>query len=527
MTMPRGLAAVLGAAALSVGGMTAPAAAAVDSCVGGPGCHSSLQSAIDTAQPGATIRIAAGTYAGGVRIAKSLRLVGAGSGRTVIRGGGPVVTIDTTSSTRPTVVISDLTVTGGVAHGTDGVDAFGGGILISPGASGAIGATVTLRNVVVSDNKTVPTAVSPSPSGVKCPDGDCPYAGSRGGGIASFGTLTIERSVVTRNGAVGRASDAAGGGIYAANGALTVQSSAVIDNKDAPVGIGRFAEAGGIFTSATATTIQGSVVSGNSSELVTSWPMRPQGELLDMAAMGGGIHIADGGAATIEDTKIVGNSILADDPAGEIYAFGSGILVDDGSRLQISRTSISRNRLVVRTATSEDVGPSGAAAEIDTSGTLNDVQITDNTSTVSTIDGQVQVAGAVATYPDNPKGLVLTRVVVRDNSAVARSRTGSARAFGGGILNNAAMDLRSVTIQGNKAAAYAPDASAQGGGIFNGPLLVDQGIELTISDSTITGNAAVTSAGGSAQGGGVYTTAPLTASGTRIARNQPDQCHGC
>ncbi len=182
---------------------------------------------------------------------------------------------------------------------------------------------------------------------------------------------------------------------------------------------------------------------------------------------------------------------------------------------------------MVRTATSEDVGPSGAAAEIDTSGTLNDVQITDNTSTVSTIDGQVQVAGAVATYPDNPKGLVLTRVVVRDNSAVARSRTGSARAFGGGILNNAAMDLRSVTIQGNKAAAYAPAASAQGGGIFNGPLLVDQGIELTISDSTITGNAAVTSAGGSAQGGGVYTTAPLTASGTRIARNQPDQCHGC
>jgi hypothetical protein len=527
MTSGRALTVMLGAAALTAAGVMNPAVAAANDCVGGPGCRTSLQAAIDAAPPGATIRIAAGTYAGGVRIAKSLRLIGAGEGRTLIRGGGPVLTIETPSSTPPTVVISGLTVTGGVAHGDDGVNAFGGGILIDTGPEYSIGATVTLRDVAVSGNTTAPTAVSASPSGVKCPDGDCPYAGSRGGGIASFGRLTIERSVVTRNRAVGHASDAAGGGIYAANGVLTIRSSAVTDNTDAPAGIGRFAEAGGVFTSATTTTIQGSVVSGNRSELVTSWPIRPQGELLDMVAMGGGIHIADGGAAMIHDSTITGNSILADDPLGEIYAFGSGILVDGGSDLQMSRTTISKNRLQVRTATSEDVGPSGAAAEFDTAGEITDVQVIDNTSLVSTVDGQAQVSGAIDIFADNPQRLTLTRVAIRGNTAVARSRAGSALALGGGILNNGLMDLKSVRIQGNTAAAYAPTAAAQGGGIYNGPALFDQQVELTVSDSRITGNAVVTSGGGSAQGGGVYTTAPLTVTATRIAGNRPDQCLGC
>jgi hypothetical protein len=438
-----------------------------------------------------------------------------------------VLTIDTTSSVPPTVVISGLTVTGGVAHGDDRVNAFGGGVFVPAGPGGAIGATVTLRDVVVSDNRTEPTATSPSPSGVKCPDGDCPYAGSRGGGIASFGTLTLDRSVVTRNGAVGPASDANGGGIFTGGGTLTIRSSAITGNRAAPERIGRFAEGGGINASATPTTITGSTISGNSAELVTTWPIRPQGVLLDMAIIGGGIHIADGGAVTIQDTTVTGNSILGDDPAGEVYGFGTAIDADDGSLVRITRTVFSRNRLEIRTATSEDVGPSGGALEIDAGGELSDVQITENTATVSSVSGQAQVYGALGDFADNPQRLVLTRVTVRDNTAVARSRSGSAQGFAGGILNNALMDLRSVTVKGNTVAAYAPTATAQGGGIYNGPLLVDQQVSLTLSGSTVTGNSAVTSAGGTAQGGGVYTVTPVTVSDTRISGNRPDQCIGC
>jgi hypothetical protein len=246
-----------------------------------------------------------------------------------------------------------------------------------------------------------------------------------------------------------------------------------------------------------------------------------------MAAMGGGIHVADGGAVSIHDTCIIGNSIVADDPDGEVYAFGSGILVDDGSRLRMSRTTISKNRLHVRAATSEDVGPSGSAAEFDTAGELIDVQVVDNTSTVSTVDGNAQVSGALATYADNPQRLSLTRVSIRDNVAVARSRTGSAQTFGGGILNNGRMVLKNVAVTHNTAAAYGPTATALGGGIYSGPALFDQQVELTMFGSRITGNNVVTSAGGSAQGGGVYTTAPVNVAATRIAGNRPDQCHGC
>lgn len=56
-------------------------------CVGGRGCFATVQAAVDAAPVGATSRINAGRFAGGVRIGKSRRLVGAGASRTVISGG--------------------------------------------------------------------------------------------------------------------------------------------------------------------------------------------------------------------------------------------------------------------------------------------------------------------------------------------------------------------------------------------------------------------------------------------------------
>ena len=100
-------------------------------CVGnGPGCFATIQAALDAAPDGATIRILAGTFSGGITIEKSVQLKGVGAARTIVRGGGPVLTIGTDgAATEPTVSISGLTVTGGVNTG-DGTVAFGGGILI-------------------------------------------------------------------------------------------------------------------------------------------------------------------------------------------------------------------------------------------------------------------------------------------------------------------------------------------------------------------------------------------------------------
>ncbi len=69
--------------ALLVGGATAVAAdsaVATNLCVGaGSGCYSTLQAAVDAAHSGDTIRVGRGTFAGGVQIDESVKLVGAGA----------------------------------------------------------------------------------------------------------------------------------------------------------------------------------------------------------------------------------------------------------------------------------------------------------------------------------------------------------------------------------------------------------------------------------------------------------------
>jgi pectin methylesterase-like acyl-CoA thioesterase len=63
-------------------------------CVGdGSGCYSTLQAAVDAAHNGDTIRIDRGTFKGGVTVDVSVRIVGDGSDRTILKGGDSVLTI--------------------------------------------------------------------------------------------------------------------------------------------------------------------------------------------------------------------------------------------------------------------------------------------------------------------------------------------------------------------------------------------------------------------------------------------------
>ena len=176
---PRLLPAVFTAATAAGGlALTAPPALAATLCVGsGHGCYPTIQAAVNAAQDGDTITVGPGTFAGGVTITTSVRLQGAGPAATVIRGGGPVLTIGTFGApAEPTVSISGVTITGGVTRsspesvpffGVDGVWAAGGGVDIPPDASESSGATVTISDSVITGNHADPSATIPS--GIPCP----------------------------------------------------------------------------------------------------------------------------------------------------------------------------------------------------------------------------------------------------------------------------------------------------------------------------------------------------------------------
>src|SRR5215212_1702524 len=155
--------------------------AGAQSSVVGPG--ESIQKAIDAAHDGDVIRIEQGTFAGGVAIDKSVKVIGSGASKTIIKGGGPVLTIGEAFAPRePKVTISKVKITGGHTTSSplskefvdkENVFALGGGIAIPPGKFTrdhiVPGATVKLTDSVVSGNRVGPTAAVPI--GPPCPGG--------------------------------------------------------------------------------------------------------------------------------------------------------------------------------------------------------------------------------------------------------------------------------------------------------------------------------------------------------------------
>ena len=520
--------------AIQLGPLAGPTAAGPgpQACVEGatPQCFSSIQPALDAATAGATVRLSAGEFAGGVVISKDVHLVGAGSAVSVVRGGGPVIQVLSSKQHRPEVDIESLTVTGGVTHGDSQepgtVNAVGGGLLI-PSVHGQ-GATVHLRHVVVSGNRTEPTETSDSPSGVKCPHGFCPYAGSYGGGIASWGDLSLEDSVVSGNLAGGRASDADGGGIFSIGAELRIIDSRIEGNHAVPDEIGRYAEGGGIFANEGGkVTIKHSVVTGNSAELVTSWPVHARGEVIDMNAHSGGIHIGDGFRAKLVDVEITRNNVTAVDPHGEPLAFDGALLVGD-STLTMRRSLVAENTVYAQVRTTADVGPSGTAIEIDGPATITHTEIVDNVARTVTRHGVAAASSGLAVYDffDNPRQVVVRHSLISGNQAIAESSRGTAVVTGAGVLNNSLLKLVDVVIRQNTASARGRNASAQGGGIWNGPLLSGPPVRLELQNVRVLDNR-VNAPHGDRSGGGIYTTEPIRAHGLTLSGNRPNQCFGC
>jgi hypothetical protein len=530
---PIGIAVVTGIVAIAPAG----ASASRTLCVGdGTGCAATIQSALSAARDGDVISIGAGTYRGPLVITKSVRLTGAGPDATTIRGGGPVVTVgEFLAAHQPTVVITGVTISGGVTTssdesqaftGADGVFAAGGGLKINPAADFKRGATVTVSDSVISGNRVAPTATMPF--GPPCPDGPCPFAKALGGGIDNWGRLTLQRTTVSNNVAAGVASDALGAGINTWwPGSLELHDSDVVRNRATVIAPnGRFAEGGGIYLDpGVPLVVDGGSVSRNRASLTSELPyFVPGADPIDMHASGGGIHAGDGNSVTITGASLNGNEARVSDPNGEPYAFDAALMPGGGS-LRLSDVVIDGNAIVADVGSSENAGPSGSALDVTGQATLTRVRVTHNTIVVRSDNGFADANGAV--YAGDPGGALIEQSTIADNEVRAASVSGRARVRGAGLINDGVLSLRSTEITGNSGSASAPAGAAEGGGIWNGSMFNPPPIRLTLRDTQVTHNTLGGSTGIAIAGGGLWTAFPVTAFDSLISGNAPDDCSGC
>jgi hypothetical protein len=324
-----------------------------------------------------------------------------------------------------------------------------------------------------SDRRGIPTpgcigscAVAPASAvdaGFSCGASDCQLAHAGGGGLDSWGDVTLRNSRVSDNAAAGPlTSDANGAGIYAQQGSLVVDHSAVTDNRATTIAPnGRFAEGAGImfdtFFSPGATcqsplpacqlTVRDSVVTGNTSSLSNDMPALGDGQLIGLGANAGGIHVGDGIPTTVQGTEIGGNAATASDPEGEPGAIDAGMIVGD-SPLTMSETRVDGNQTQANALTLADAGPDGSALELDGGGTIDTTSISHNRTSVTAPEGDAGAAGtlAVLNFNNDPSLVTIRRSVIGDNVVLARSSTGTADVLGSGVFNRVQVFCRDFVM---------------------------------------------------------------------------------
>jgi hypothetical protein len=505
----------------------------------GSGCYVTVAAALAVAGNGDTISIGPGTFAGGFTITKSVTVTGAGADKTVITGGGPVVTIgDATATTEPTVSISGVTITGGVNDLTSRPGYYGGGVyvVLNPLFSLSAEPVVAITDSVIANNQ---VNLRQGDACGRFPTVVC----DRGGGIANFGAITLVNTTVSDNRASWNATpsaatdnEAAGGGIFNGGvGTLTLKSSTVTGNTvefDVSTAgpTSDLAHGGGIANAGGSATLENSTVSGNSVRFQTSVP------LPDMFAGGGGIDTGltvdirsnrdKGGPLTATGSTISGNNVVLTStntaPNQAIGAVGGGVHISDVATATITSSQISANT-VAGTADGGFVGP--GAGGVDDDGTLSLVnsKVTDNTATGTVtssqttagslsdaggmeVDGSATIKGT--TFSGNKAVAAGTAALYSPGTAstppTGTIALGGALAVDGGSTPPATVKISGSTFTGNSSQATATTGAALtgGGAIANSSAL-------TLRATSVTGNSSAARGGsGSARGGGLWNSDP-------------------
>ncbi|MBC8163897.1 MAG: hypothetical protein H7Z42_22030 [Roseiflexaceae bacterium] len=418
-----------------------------------------------------TITIPAGRYiitirgdddasaAGDFDIAGTLTIVGAGSGSTLLDGGGE----QTTAVDRVLHILADATATISNLSVQNGSKSLGGGVFNSgtltldnaavvknsADVGGGIQNTGTLtvtssdisNNLAhfggggINNNERGLASMRGTALTTNAVDGRNVVFASQGGGIFNAGIMTIEDSQLAGNALAGDFTY--GAGIGQNSGQLTIRNTRITQNVSA--GLGQ-AYGGGIALRGGTLRIGGSTIDSNAAA-----DRRPNDSEPDGVGGGGGLYSEDG-VLTMTDSSIFNNITTGESST----ASGAGIL-HNGGTATIAQTAITGNR-----------------SALDGGGLLVHTGTLTLTNTTVSSNQTARDGGGLLTRPEATSRL--TNVTIATNSA---GRAGD------GIANAGATHLINTVITngaGDKNCVLASPLTSEGHNLENADTCALRGV---------------------------------------------------
>jgi len=442
-------------------------------CGGASPCYSTPQSAVDAAQSGDEIRVAAGTYAGVQTPASAIRIVD----KSLTLRGGYTTTNWNTPAPSANLTIVDAQRQGAVMTIAGVINVTVEGLRLTGGSSDYIGvvvtdATVNMRNCTVYDNHRSglyfqDSTATLSHNTIISNTASSSYSVFDGGG-ASFwsSTVTLDGNLVQGNVAntsyVGQ-----GGGISLKYSNATLTNNTIVSNTASTViGYG-----GGLSLEGSAAALTGNTIRGNQAG--------------DLSGNGGGVYLL------LSDNTTLNGNIIQDNVAStKGDGHGGGLVIDS------TAATLTNNTIVSNTATTAN-GTFGYGGGVRMKKTTTQIRI------ATLIGNTVQGNLASVNGPGEGGGLYVSTMqedVLMGNTIVGNIASTSAGGLagpgkGGGLYLYSATVLSANTIKNNRAGTAG---DGYGGGVY-----IDSG-RPTVSANTIVSNTATANAGAIGEGGGVY-----------------------